>query len=204
MDDYKDYYYKSYPAAKFVNFGDISDRMEVRRRLQCKPFEWYLKNVYPELKLPPGEGGDGEGDNQVGGDQLQDAFEQGGDLCVDSQGSGDGGVVGVAKCVPGSERQAFSFDPQDDGLIRRGELCLTANTLAPGAPLFLTACRPEDAHSQRWTWFRAKRLKLADATLCLDSRRRADLGLVADRCDLNARTQEWRYHRTSKSAGLSS
>lgn len=29
----------------------MSDRIELRQRLQCKNFSWYLKNVYPEMKL---------------------------------------------------------------------------------------------------------------------------------------------------------
>lgn len=59
MDDYKQYYYKSYPAAKFVNFGDISDRLAIKERLKCKNFEWYLKNVYPELRIPDSNNADG-------------------------------------------------------------------------------------------------------------------------------------------------
>lgn len=154
MDEYKEYYYKSYPAAKFVPFGDITDRTDLRKSLNCKSFKWYLQNVYPELKLPASETkpeADGEEEKadettHMATTELQDALEQVG-YCVDSQGNGDGGPVGLSKCSPGSEKQAFSFDTSD-GLIRRGELCVTANTLAPGAPLFLAACRSEDIKNQ--------------------------------------------------------
>lgn len=33
-------------------FGDISKRLELRTRLQCKSFSWYLKNIYPEVFMP--------------------------------------------------------------------------------------------------------------------------------------------------------
>ena len=52
MDRYKELYYKSYPAARFVPFGDISDRLELKKRLKCRPFSWFLQNVYPQLKVP--------------------------------------------------------------------------------------------------------------------------------------------------------
>ncbi|KAK7913143.1 hypothetical protein WMY93_013354 [Mugilogobius chulae] len=34
------------------SFGDISKRQELRQRLQCKNFSWYLQNVFPEVFMP--------------------------------------------------------------------------------------------------------------------------------------------------------
>lgn len=56
MDEYKEIFYRrNTDAAKIVkqkSFGDLSKRFEIKRRLQCKNFTWYLNNIYPEAYVP--------------------------------------------------------------------------------------------------------------------------------------------------------
>ncbi|XP_035248578.1 polypeptide N-acetylgalactosaminyltransferase 3-like [Anguilla anguilla] len=56
MDDYKEVFYRrnhlAAQMAKERSFGNISKRVELRERLQCKSFSWYLKTVYPEVFMP--------------------------------------------------------------------------------------------------------------------------------------------------------
>ncbi|VDK27714.1 unnamed protein product [Gongylonema pulchrum] len=63
LDDYKKYYYERINN-DLGDFGDVSDRKELRRKLQCKSFKWYLDNIYPELFIPGEAVGKGEIRNQ--------------------------------------------------------------------------------------------------------------------------------------------
>lgn len=51
-DEYKAYFHKIMPDLDMVDAGDIQDRVELRNKLQCKSFKWYLDNIYPEAPLP--------------------------------------------------------------------------------------------------------------------------------------------------------
>uniref|UniRef100_A0A1A8RF61 UDP-N-acetyl-alpha-D-galactosamine:polypeptide N-acetylgalactosaminyltransferase 11 (GalNAc-T11) n=1 Tax=Nothobranchius rachovii TaxID=451742 RepID=A0A1A8RF61_9TELE len=50
MDEYKEQYLSLRPELRDRGYGDISDRVALRKRLQCHSFRWYLDTVYPEMQ----------------------------------------------------------------------------------------------------------------------------------------------------------
>jgi polypeptide N-acetylgalactosaminyltransferase len=52
MDQYKEFFYHQRKTANTVPIGSVSDRRQLRDRLKCNDFKWYLNNIYPELEIP--------------------------------------------------------------------------------------------------------------------------------------------------------
>ncbi|CAL1287961.1 unnamed protein product [Larinioides sclopetarius] len=48
MDDYKKYFYYQRPDLLDTSYGDITERLELKKKLKCKSFQWYLDTIYPE------------------------------------------------------------------------------------------------------------------------------------------------------------
>lgn len=48
MDDYKELFYMHRGDLKTIDIGDISPRQQLRKKLKCNNFKWYLDNVLPE------------------------------------------------------------------------------------------------------------------------------------------------------------
>nr|XP_033322137.1 polypeptide N-acetylgalactosaminyltransferase 1-like isoform X1 [Megalopta genalis]XP_033322138.1 polypeptide N-acetylgalactosaminyltransferase 1-like isoform X2 [Megalopta genalis]XP_033322139.1 polypeptide N-acetylgalactosaminyltransferase 1-like isoform X1 [Megalopta genalis] len=53
MDDWAEFYFKFNPeAARLRDKQPVRSRLALRKTLQCKSFEWYLDNVWPEHFFP--------------------------------------------------------------------------------------------------------------------------------------------------------
>ncbi|XP_061402327.1 polypeptide N-acetylgalactosaminyltransferase 5-like, partial [Musca vetustissima] len=87
LDDYAKYYYQRIGNDK-GDYGDVTSRKELRERLGCKSFKWYLDNVYPELFIP----GESVAYGEIANIET--------DMCLDSAAKPDDmqGAVDPYKC----------------------------------------------------------------------------------------------------------
>ena len=60
MDEYKEILYNHSVNVKYANAGNLTKQLELRTKLKCKPFKWFMENVlydmdkyYPHVPPPP-------------------------------------------------------------------------------------------------------------------------------------------------------
>ncbi|XP_063221351.1 polypeptide N-acetylgalactosaminyltransferase 2 [Bacillus rossius redtenbacheri] len=177
MDEYKEYYYAAVPLARNVPFGNIQDRMDLRDRLHCKPFKWYLENVYPQLKVP-------------GLVPYSTGTIRQGEMCMDTMGHLVENTIGIYLCHNTGGNQEWALT--SDGHIKHHDVCLTLTEYKKGTPLVMKICDNSDA--QRWHQVESGGLiKHSRLSLCVDSRDFRAKGLTVERCDSRSQTQQWTF-----------
>jgi polypeptide N-acetylgalactosaminyltransferase len=70
----------------FLQIGDISARVKLKADLQCHDFQWYLSEVFPELRVPDNEA--------MAWGEMKNAPN----MCADSLGKKDGNPLGMYDC----------------------------------------------------------------------------------------------------------
>ncbi|ODM95006.1 Polypeptide N-acetylgalactosaminyltransferase 2 [Orchesella cincta] len=176
MDEYKNFYYAKVPLAKAVPFGNIDDRMAIRDRLKCKPFKWYLKNVYPDLKIPQAA-------------MYPSGALQQGHRCIDTMGRSAYHTAQVYQCHGEGGNQEWSLTKS--GLIQHDEICLSMPTsLYVGAPVVLTPC--EDA--SKWYYSKDKLIQSQDKPGFCISASADSSNLVSAICDPDDYLQKFEFN----------
>ena len=56
LGDFIKYYYNATTGVETLHPGDLTERLDLKKRLQCRDFTWYHSYIYPELSIPGMEG----------------------------------------------------------------------------------------------------------------------------------------------------
>ncbi|CAF3694463.1 unnamed protein product [Rotaria sp. Silwood1] len=182
MDDYKRFYYMHRHDLKGKDFGDVESRREIRKRLNCHSFKWYLENVFPEKFILD--------ENVHAYGEVRNPSSS---LCLDTLGKDEKGSIPVSifSCQNGvSANQYFSLSKTDQ--LRREDTCsVTSGHNSDIMDVILSNCDYADK-SQKWIHERNGSIVHLPSKLCLDVEGLSNNDQVKLRqCVPNKPSQRW-------------
>ncbi|XP_002740445.1 N-acetylgalactosaminyltransferase 7-like [Saccoglossus kowalevskii] len=175
MDDYKEFFYRSKPESQLLHFGDISKQLEFKTKHNCKNFDWFMKEVAPDLlavyPVPAA--------NQAWGEIKSNTNK----VCVDTMGNREGGTIGISGCHGQGGNQLFRIT--EDHEFRIHELCLYEIY----SEVKLRRCDGKSKYS--WFFDESKGwISLKDKNLCLELNSNLRR-LSMKKCDISNGLQKW-------------
>ncbi|KXJ08240.1 Polypeptide N-acetylgalactosaminyltransferase 1, partial [Exaiptasia diaphana] len=180
MDEYKELYYNKKPQAKNSDYGDISKRVALRKRLNCHSFKWYIDNVYPDVQMPElNPPARGEVRNPSSG------------YCLDSLGAKPehNARVGIYVCHGQAGNQMFVLSSKGE-IIFEEENCLDVSKTYAGAPVEMMKCHGLGGN-QKWDHSKAHGiLKHISTQQCLDKGSPGNQYAIMNPCD-GRESQRW-------------
>lgn len=171
LDEYKQMFYDTNPNALHIDFGNVSERLALRKKLNCKSFQWYLDNVYPELKFSDLKS------------TTYSTIRQG-SLCLDSLGDDLQHNSELRACNYKRLYQRWAFTSAHT--IKQGLMCLTHGKHSiPQAPV-LQLCSGDE--SQKFQLVPPGLIQHSATSLCLQSQGGT---LVLAQCEPGTAEQQW-------------
>ncbi|ERL89204.1 hypothetical protein D910_06578 [Dendroctonus ponderosae] len=175
LDQWKDFYYNINPGARNVAVGDVSKRKELREKLQCKSFRWYLENVYPESQMPL--------DYYYLGDIRNMETKN----CLDTMGRKSSENLGMTYCHNMGGNQVFAYTKRQQ--IMNDDNCLDAN--GKQGPVKLVRCHGMGGN-QAWVYDEVdKTIKHVNTGSCLQKPDSKDVNLPLLRPCNYGEGQQW-------------
>ena len=98
LDAYKYIFYERI-LFDLGDYGNVSDRVALRQKLQCKSFDWFLKNVYPDQYVP--------GESVYYG-EIRSQYNQSA-VCMDSNADSNGQIIISFMCHGQGGNQVRNF-----------------------------------------------------------------------------------------------
>ncbi|CAF3009602.1 unnamed protein product [Rotaria socialis] len=181
LDEYKQFYYERI-GHDLGDYGDVSDRLKIRERLQCKSFKWFLDNIYPEQFIPAESLYFGEIRNHGKSN-----------TCVDSQDSVDHGkpIVGY-QCHGQGGNQFFLFSKTNE--IRQEDKCLdfSGTALHEAGKIVFLACHTMQGNQM---WFYENDMIRHSSDRCIELSAVNANDIFMSGCDRSNIYQKWSWKK---------
>ncbi|XP_033116126.1 polypeptide N-acetylgalactosaminyltransferase 10-like [Anneissia japonica] len=195
MDDWKKYFYERRPYLKGVNFGDISDQMNLKKRLNCHNFTWFMENVAPDIlkHYPPVE------PKHAAEGQVHSVSSG---LCLKVT-QGEKSEFDLTTCstsVTKNSRQYFALTWHDDLRIgsTKFKKCIDFPYNREGSAPIIFPCHGGGGN-QLWVYNEEHQLLYHKMSrFCLDSAPSSEARVVLTKCSKTSKTQKWKFDKTDK------
>jgi len=113
-DKYKEYFYTREPLARYIDMGDISAQLAIKKRLNCKSFTWFMTeiayDVLDKYPAPPPNVHWGEVRNVAT------------NLCIDTLSRSPPSRIGSSGCHGSGGNQLWRLNKE--GQLASGEWCV--------------------------------------------------------------------------------
>ncbi|XP_066574024.1 probable polypeptide N-acetylgalactosaminyltransferase 8 isoform X2 [Amia ocellicauda] len=190
MDDYKKNVYIAWNLpleGHGIDIGDISERKKLKESLKCKPFQWYLDNVYQQLDNLSG---------LLAYGVLKNDLKQ--DICVD-QGPVPGSIPILYGCHYQSPQFAYYLS---SGEIYIGGLkshkydnrCLVDPGTGSNPTLIECKLAKEKKFHMHWDFKQGKSIRNRETKRCLEIVKHTYYNLIVQECT----SQIWTFQYTIK------
>ncbi|XP_046336766.2 putative polypeptide N-acetylgalactosaminyltransferase 9 isoform X2 [Haliotis rufescens] len=159
-----------------ADVGDISQRQDLRRDLKCQSFDWYIKNIYPEVFLPS---------EALQRGTIQSAGVEA--FCLDAmEKRAHKKAVQLTQCRKKGMCQAWYLTKL--GELRSGYNCLDVGLDPTYATIKMTGCHGQRGN-QYWQYRMDRTLyhKGVDGCIAVDPQTKQVSLLVCN----NSRAQQW-------------
>jgi polypeptide N-acetylgalactosaminyltransferase len=192
MDEYKDLYYEVAPHNRAAGAGDVAERTALRERLQCRPFQWYLDTVFPDMFIP-------RNDNVFGRGSVRNAAAG---VCLDTTTTNLAEMkLRLVPCgVQGTSLlQNFYLTRRLDDLRVEGSFgskCVDSSKGQPLSVVEMYGCHGMRGN-QEWKYLPATgQLRHSISGLCLEAHRAQgspQIAPVVNTCSEASAAQRWAF-----------
>ncbi|EDV55898.1 polypeptide N-acetylgalactosaminyltransferase 1 isoform X1 [Drosophila erecta] len=183
MDEYINIFFLNRPDLKFhADIGDVTHRVMLRKKLRCKSFEWYLKNIYPEKFVPTK---DVQGWGKVHALNSNICLD---DLLQNNEKPYNAGLYPCGKVLQKS--QLFSFT--NTNVLRNELSCATVqHSESPPYRVVMVPCMENDEFNEHWR-YEHQHIIHSNTGMCLDHQglKSLDDAQVAP-CNPHSESQRW-------------